>query len=345
MTTQARIHGGADAHGTAAFDFSTNSNGCGPCPAALAAVQAADASHYPDPNYTQLRLGLARFHDVEPERVVLAASASEFIFRFTAWTKQCGASAVCIPAAAYGDYAHAASAWGLQVVGQQADAQLVWACEPSSPMGQAHMHWPAWLQPAPAPNTPVFAAQHIVLDCAYAPLRLSGLPSLNTVQRDQVWQLFSPNKALALTGVRAAYAIAPAHALQAVEQLESMAPSWPIGAHGVALLQAWTQDATQAWLQRSLSTLRQWKAEQTTMLQTLGWKCLSSDANFFCAMPGTSLAVDTWLELLRGQGIKLRDAASLGLPGLVRISVQRPAAQQALLRAIGAIQATVEVTP
>lgn len=344
MTTQARSHGGTDAHGTAAFDFSTNSNGCGPCPAALAAVQAADASHYPDPGYTQLRRGLARLHDVEPERLVLAASASEFIFRVTAWMKRQGTSKVWIPSAAYGDYAHAASAWTLQVVGQQADAELVWACEPSSPLGQAHGPWPMWLDPARTSSAGEPERQHLVLDCAYAPLRLSGLPSLNADQLDQVWQLFSPNKALALTGVRAAYAIAPAHALQAVGQLEVMAPSWPIGAHGVALLQAWTQDATQAWLQQSLSTLRQWKAEQTTMLQTLGWECLPSDANFFCAKPCESVALATWLELLRGQGIKLRDAASLGLPGLVRISVQRPAAQQVLLRAIGSIQATMEVT-
>jgi len=62
------------------------------------------------------------------------------------------------------------------------------------------------------------------------------------------------------------------------------------------------------------------------MLQALGWTCLPSDANFFCARPGQALD----LNRSRAAGIKLRDAASFGLSGHVRISVQPPAAQDAL---------------
>ena len=43
------LHGGPDAAGIPVFDFSTNSNACGPCPEALHAVQVADATRYPDP--------------------------------------------------------------------------------------------------------------------------------------------------------------------------------------------------------------------------------------------------------------------------------------------------------
>ena len=39
----ARSHGGADARGRARWDFSTNANAAGPCPIAVAALQAADA--------------------------------------------------------------------------------------------------------------------------------------------------------------------------------------------------------------------------------------------------------------------------------------------------------------
>jgi histidinol-phosphate aminotransferase len=48
-------HGGPDALGVPAFDFSSNQNATGPCPSAAAAVQAADCGHYPDPHYTALR--------------------------------------------------------------------------------------------------------------------------------------------------------------------------------------------------------------------------------------------------------------------------------------------------
>ena len=83
-----RIHGGPDRHGVPLHDFSTNSNACGPCPDAAAAVRQADATQYPDASYSALREQLAAFHGVAVQRVVLAASASEFIFRITALVAQ-----------------------------------------------------------------------------------------------------------------------------------------------------------------------------------------------------------------------------------------------------------------
>jgi histidinol-phosphate aminotransferase len=60
--------------------------------------------------------------------------------------------------------------------------------------------WPAWQQP-PAQK------EWRVLDCAYRPLWLEDEPPERNL--DAVWQLWTPNKALGMTGVRAAYAIAP----------------------------------------------------------------------------------------------------------------------------------------
>ena len=314
-----RIHGGPDALGVPRFDFSTNSNACGPCPGALAAVQQADATRYPDASYTVLRAQLAQFHGVDAWRVVLAGSASEFIFRISAYVAQRVQGHVFLPPHSYGDYAQAVQAWGLDVTPQAEDAQLIWACEPSSPLGGAHVGWPVF--PIKVP---------LVLDCAYEPLRLSGQPSLSDEQLAQVWQLWTPNKALGLTGVRAAYAIAPLGAEETVAALDRLCPSWPVGAHGVAMLQAWVQPDVQAWLASSLQTLRDWKARQIDLLQALGWHCLPSDANFFCARPAPGCD----LSGLRAAGIKLRDTTSFGLPGHVRLGVLPPEAQEALLKAL-----------
>ena len=321
-----RIHGGPDALGVPRFDFSTNSNACGPCPIALAAVQQADARHYPDASYTQLRIQLAAFHGVDAGRVLLAGSASEYIFRVTAWVAQQGGRQVCLPAHAYGDYAQAARAWGLSPIAQPDEAQLVWACEPSSPLGAAHAPWSRWIQGSSDAQASSAVPATVVLDCAYAPLRLSGAPTLNEAQLAQVWQLWTPNKALGLTGVRAAYVIAPLGGQAAVAALECLCPSWPLGAHGVAMLQSWVQPEVQAWLAESLQTLRVWKTQQITLLQSLGWHCLPSDTNFFCACPGQLLD----LNRLRAAGIKLRDTASFGLLGCFRLGVQPPLVQDAL---------------
>lgn len=338
------VHGGADAGGVALHDFSTNSNACGPCPAAVAALHAADPAHYPDPAYTALRARLAAFHAVEPARIVIAGSASEFIHRITALAVRKRARAVALPAHAYGDYARAALAWGLALTGHgdggaTTAAGLQWACEPSSPLGQADAALPLWSGAAPTGTLRV-------LDCAYVPLRLgaeataahgafeSASESAAAIGTASTWQLWTPNKAMGLTGVRAAYAVAPADVCAGdLAALRALAPSWPIGAHGVALLQAWAGPAAQQWLASCLPVLRGWKMQQIELCRELGWRIVpGSLANYFVAhTPATDLPAA--LQALRGHGIKLRDCSSFGLPGHVRLGVLAPPAQQALRRA------------
>ena len=324
----APLHGGPDAAGIPEFDFSTNSNACGPCPEALHAVQVADATRYPDPAYTALREALGAFHGVTPGRIVLAASASEFIHRITAQAAQQGAVQVAVPSHSYGDYAQAAQVRGLEVLrGDGAAVGLQWACEPSSPLGLADPALRAWRQGDAD-------AAWRVLDCAYIPLRLdpegawTGAPSARVPSA--CWQLWTPNKALGLTGVRAAYAIAPPDCEELAHGLTALAPSWPVGAHGVALLQAWTQATVQQWLVHSLRTLSAWKARQQALCTDMGWSVhAGSLANYFCAQPATT-TLQSDLVALRASGIKLRDATSFGLPGTVRLGVLPPDAQDAL---------------
>jgi len=122
-------------------------------------------------------------------------------------------------------------------VAHPGEAALIWACEPGSPLGQP--------EPGLARRVAALRAdQTLVLDQAYEPLRLSGAPSLDAARLDRVWRLLMPNKALGLTGVRAAYAIAPVDVSAVLlERVRRLAPSWPLGAYGVALLQAWVSES------------------------------------------------------------------------------------------------------
>ena len=327
------VHGGTDALGVPEHDFSTNRNACGPCPAAVAALQAAHVAQYPDPRYTDLRAQLAAFHKVDANRIIVGGSSSELIHRLTQHAVCSGASAITLPQHHYGDYAQAAKVWGLQQMPRaeaQAGRVLQWACEPSSPLGQMddileipHSADSDWL----------------VLDCAYRPLWLEGQAPAR--QMDAVWQLWTPNKALGMTGVRAAYAIAPQHAgPQELQTLRDLAPSWVVGAHGVAMLQAWVNAEVQQWLAQSLDQLRDWKAQQLALCARLGWKVMDGhQANYFVArLPQTADVMAARLQALRGQGIKLRDCASFGLPGAVRLGVLPLASQTALEQAWLALQ-------
>lgn len=331
-------HGGPDDGPPVRHDFSTNANACGPCPDVLAAVRRADATRYPDPRYTVLRERLAGFHGVDVARIAIAASASEFIFRITAAVARRGGRGVALPTHGYGDYARAAQAWGLAAA-EASDGRaglppagdppaLVWHCDPSSPLGRAVPGLGGRIE-ALAPSTTC------VLDLAYEPLRLDGRLDLTPSQQDRVWQLWTPNKALGLTGVRAAYAIAPTHDPSLADDVRRMAPSWAAGSHGVAMLDGWTTASAQEWLAESRDRLRDWRRRQSAMGLAMGWALQPSSTNFLCVDPGVGVGgIPAWVSALRAGGIKVRDAASFGLAGQCRLAVLAPAAQDALRDAV-----------
>lgn len=373
LTAAGHSHGGRDAQGVAAHDFSTNSNACGPCPEALQLVQQADPSHYPDPHYTHLRAELAAWHGVAPAQIVLGASASELIHRLLLAAKLAGADQAVVPQPAYGDYARQAQALGMQVQIRTHEQEvqgahgptsgpdshawaMEWGCNPSSPQGGLDACVPSWLQASGAASADGGAALGRVLDAAYAPLQLGQRPTewLDHAQQLQsaCWQLFSPNKSLGLTGVRAAYVIAPVQPQAApavalwqarLQQLQALAPSWPLGVHGEAMLWAWMRRSVQQWLHKSRAQLQTWKNQQRALLTDLGWRCHASATNFWVAKPlwpefavaattGNQVQAHRYqlLEAMRKMGVKLRETDSMGLPGHVRISVQPPPSQQAL---------------
>ena len=155
----------------------------------------------------------------------------------------------------------------------------------------------------------------------------------------QVWQMYSPNKALGMTGVRGAYAIAPLKGLPLAQTLAALAPSWPLGAYAVAMLTAWIEPEARQWLAGSRGQLALWKQAQIALLDDAGWRCLASDANYFCARAPQDFDEVLGVARLRESGIKLRETTSLGLPGHWRLSVQPQQAQRALLSVLRAMKA------
>ncbi|MGH6648145.1 pyridoxal phosphate-dependent aminotransferase [Aquabacterium sp.] len=341
MTMHLSVHGGPDGGPAITHDFSSNANPLGAPDHVLQAIQAADRQRYPDPHYLALRDSLARTLGLHRDRLWPTAGSSEAIRRLTLAAHLQGVKQVWVPQPGYGDYRSAALALGLSVhayasgddlldrLSTPAGPALVWLCEPCNPTGHS-------LPPAFWSALAELKSAHrltLALDRAYEPLRLLGSDPVPAALADQCWQLCSPNKALGLTGVRAGYVIAPVDDTEGLGAAWSaLAPSWVLSAEGVAMLQAWHDDDTQAWLSRSRQTLACWIEAQRNALTQRGWRCLPSVVPFMLAeAPGDASAL---LARLRTQGIKLRDATSFGLPGWVRVSAQAPRAQQALLMAL-----------
>jgi histidinol-phosphate aminotransferase len=349
------VHGGPDGGPAIRWDFSTNANPI-PAPAnVLTHLAQADRSRYPDPSYDALRTTLGRAWAVEPERVLPTAGSSEAIRRLSLAAQLQGVRSVWVPSPGYGDYLAAAQALGLAVHGyvdgdtllaglqayRQTGAQgpvLVWLNEPCNPTG-------ASLPPA------FWQALHsliadgvctVALDRAYEPLRLTGSDPIAAHTAALCWQLWSPNKAMGFTGVRAGAMLAPdvSRVAEPVRQaqwallrrVQALAPSWVLSAEGVALLQAWQAPETQRWLSQARITLTSWMATQRTMLSELGFEHLPSVTHFGLSRP-LGLTPDQMAQALahlRHGGIKLRDTTSMGLPGWWRLGTQSPLAQAAL---------------
>lgn len=327
-------HGGPDAQGPARFDFSSNGNAAGPLRSVARAVRCADRSRYPDPGYNALRERLAAAHDVDPARVVIAGSASEFVHRITHGLALRGrARRALVPEPGYQEYRDAAALDGLAVSASAAAAwaaphggDLLWLTEPASPSGATAIG---------ALGAGIARARRagavVVIDLAYQPLRLDGqaLPA----EVDDAWQLWSPNKACGMTGVRGAYAIAPRGTEASAAALRARAPSWVTGVDGVALLEAFAGAQAQDELARSLARLRRWRSALAALLKAAGWQTreAASVTPFFMAR--SPAPID--FAALRARGIKLRDTTSMGAPGWVRVSAQPPLALAALAEAIG----------
>jgi histidinol-phosphate aminotransferase len=255
--------------------------------------------------------------------MLIGGSSSELIHRFTQHAVRSGAR-VQLPQHHYGDYLQAAQVWGWR---RSPPAPGRRACTgPASPPAR----WGCWKRSGPTGRSRRPRQEWRVLDCAYRPLWLEGTAPQRDL--DTVWQLWTPNKALGMTGVRAAYAIAPLHA--AAQELQALHRWRPgVGAHGVAMLQAWVTPPVQQWLAQSLMTCAPGSAAAGAVRE-LGWQVFPATRPITWSH-ACRCRRRTWGAAWRpcGPGHQAARLCQLGLPGHVRLGVLPPASQAALAQA------------
>ena len=324
MIDLAPVHGGSDALPEPRYDFSSNANALGPCPAVLAAVRTADVSRYPDPLYTRLRERLAAWHGITPDRIVVGAGASELIVRLVRHFNR----TVLQLAPTFSEYARGAGIVRKRVIcastpesflrAQRRQRSLAFLCCPNNPTGEV---WDAELIAKAARQGP------LVVDLAYASLCGNAQAAEIEAAAANSWRLYSPNKAFGMTGVRGAYLVAP----RTVRRVVDEAPSWVIGRDAVAMLEACLEPDAREWLAQSIPRLWQWRTELAEGLRRLRREVRESPATFLLADVGNGSRIG---KRLREAGIRVRDARSFGLERWIRLSAQPPPARKALLAAL-----------
>jgi histidinol-phosphate aminotransferase len=328
----------------AVLDFSVNSNPYGPSPSIRDALSQVPLDRYPDRQALALRRALARHLAVSPGQIVAGNGTAELLNLIAVAFVRAG-DRVLVAGPTFGEYERSARLMGGQVetlnarpeqdfvfdadaLGQKlADTglRLCFLCRPNNPTGT--------LPPLDVLET--WARQYprtlFVVDEAYLAFA-PGCISALSLGADNILVLRSMTKDYALAGLRLGYAVGSQAVIEAVA---CACPPWNV--NGLAQAAGLAALADQAHLQQSLDRLGQAKKQLVSDLEGLGLAPLPSAVHFFLVPVGNAAAFRS--ALLR-QGILVRDCASFGLPGMVRIATRRPEENRQLVAAVRRVRAS-----
>jgi L-threonine-O-3-phosphate decarboxylase len=319
------------------IDFSTNTNPLGPSAASVAAARQAVWTHYPDDGAARLKAAVAEREGVGLDEVVVGNGSAELIW-LVALAFLGPGDRTTVVGPTFGEYARAAAIVGAAVDESRARsdddfappldalagraARVAWVCDPNNPTGQL-------IGSARLAELAEAASETLlVVDEAYAPF-VDGWRPWGRLPGNVV-RLRSLTKDGAMPGLRLGYAVAAPAVARA---LDAVRPPWSVNAVAQAAgLAALADEAHLAAARDEVGRARAYVAGELTRL---GWRVHPSSANFMLVEVGD--AAETRAALLR-RGVVVRDCASFGLPGHVRIGL-RPVDECArLVAAFGVIR-------
>ncbi len=325
------------------LDFSASTNAFGPPPGVAAALAACDVTRYPDRGAAPLAGALAARDGVPADRVLAGNGAAGLIWALAlAWLRPGDAAFVVGPT--FGEYAIASrlaraevvewryvpgtsevpGTWKLAGAITAARPRLVWLCNPNNPTG-------AYLSAAEiAALLPAAPDALWVLDEAYRPFAADPWPSVPLIERGNVALLRSLTKDCALPGVRLGYLLAGPDVIARVAAAQ---PPWSVSAAAIACGLAALDDG--GHVARTTAALRGEAIRLAGRLAGQGWPVLPSATHFMLIEVGD--AAGARATLLRQHRIQVRNCASFGLPGFIRVAARLPEENERLIEAMSRI--------
>lgn len=325
----------------AVLDFSSSTNPYGPDPEVVRALQTARIDRYPDPSALVAREALAERCGVRPDQIVLGNGAAELLWSLARCLLSPGAPAL-IAEPTFSEFRRAASCAGAQVRewrsgpetgfafdlgalsarAREQQPRVCYLCSPNTPTGRA----------LPAREIADWAARHpaltLVLDQSFLSLSERWRDREVTLP-DNVVAVRSLTKDHGIPGVRLGYLLASAEICQAVEAAR---PAWSTSAFAQAAALACSRSLE--FVRESRERLLEDRRRLAEELAELGIESVPSQVNFLLARVPQVAALRS--RLLSRQQIVVRDCASFGLPGFMRLGA-RPAPDRA--RLIAALRA------
>ena len=325
-------------------DLSTNINPYAPDEAVRQAVAGAPLHAYPDPAATKARARLAGTWQLDSERIMLAPGASELIYRLArCWVRPGDPVVVCGPT--FGEYRRAVRLQGGEVHEVRGTATgfalplarfsdrvcrlrppLAFLCTPNNPTGET------------LPDDTVAELAHrmpagtlLLVDESYRSFAAGKLAPPHLPGDDRVLHLRSFTKDLGVPGLRLAAAIA---APAILDPLIRAAPPWSVSSVAQAALRAALAPRALARLDHSLARIAARRTALSAAVARRGWQPLPSATGFVLSSVPAAAATT---HALRLRGVRVRHAASFGLPGHIRVAVRRRDEEDRFLAALDEI--------
>jgi histidinol-phosphate/aromatic aminotransferase/cobyric acid decarboxylase-like protein len=341
-----RVHGGVSLDELSAvgvdlretIDFSASINPYGPCPAVVHAVLACPIDRYPDPTAAALRRALAGAHGIAPHRIVVGNGAADLLWTLAHLVARPGAK-VIVAEPTFAEFRSAAIAARAEVIESRGTAERGFALDIDAIEALAFSNGAAAIYLA-SPNTPVgtrvpvervaamaerLPQTTVILDQAF--VSLSDHPADERVDvPDNVVRVRSLTKDHAIAGLRLGYVLASA---ELAGHLEARRAPWMTNA--VAQAAGLAAVRANLFVEESRALLRVDRDELAAALIDLGRPPLRSTSFFLTfAVPDAA----TLRRRLLSKGILVRDCASFGMPGFVRVGARPKADRERLVLAL-----------
>lgn len=316
------------------LDFSASINPLGMSPMVREAMSRSIDSliHYPDTSHAELKLALAKYHDLSPDCFTIANGSTELIYNLPALIP--GGKALII-SPSFSEYARALRQHGWQAEhlvltpesgftldmdrlsqALAAGIDLIFFCNPGNPSGTLYPRCIVEEVYSLCRSAGTF----MVLDEAFMDFCEDASAKQTIVQGDNAVVLRSMTKFFGIPGLRLGYAISPA---PLAERLDSMGGPWSVNTLALAAGAAALQDVCHN--QGSLEFISRERDRFFKLLEQFSqFRMYPSNANYLLVEITVGMSSGELKERLLPHGILIRDCSSfMGLSGqFFRVAVR-----------------------
>jgi len=303
--------------------LNTNENPFPPSPRVVDAIHQIDPEllrRYPQPLADSFRRAAAKLHGVSPDMIVCGNGSDDLLTIATRCFVPPGGT-LAAPEPTYSLYPVLAQLEDARYVGVPwpsdfalpidalcaAKPQAIYLANPNAPTG-------TFVSPDSVAQLAQKCRGALLIDEAYADFADENCLRL-LKDHENVVITRTLSKAYSLAGLRFGYAIAQPHV---VEQMVKVKDSYNCDA--VSIVAATAALADQESARKSWDYIRAERSRLIGELESLGWTCLPSQANFILATVPGGRGREAYLGL-KDQGILVRWFADPALAGYLRISV------------------------